>query len=93
MTQKRKNDAVKIRDSLPEYTPLFEVYIPSSPDYKPSNHTYRSSCSIENLDDLEMEQVCSGKCSEVQMVQDITCLHAATGVVESSDVCPDSYQR
>lgn len=47
MTRTRMNGGGKIRDSSPEYTPLFEVYIPTSPDYKPTNMTSRSSCSLE----------------------------------------------
>ena len=35
MTRKRMNGGGKIRDLYPEYTPLFEVYVPTSPDYKP----------------------------------------------------------
>lgn len=75
--QKCKNGA-KFRPSTPEYIPL-------SPEYKPSNLIFRSSCSLENI---EMGSVASGERAEVEPDQDEMGLTAATGVVETSNVCP-----
>ena len=75
------------------YTHSFEVYIHTCPEYKPSNITYRSVCSLENLDDLEMASYRSGERSEVEPVQDEVGLPAATGVMETSKVCLENPTR
>ena len=40
-----------------------------------------------------MESVGSGERSEVEPVQDVVGLPAATGVVETSNVCPENLTR
>lgn len=94
--ERARKSPAKIRALSPVYTPSFEEYmlhILPSPDYKPINLTYRSSCSLGNLEDLEMESVGSGEHSEVEPVQDVVGLPAAAGVVESFNVCPENPTR